>query len=87
MPLGMKAPKLWPAEPWKVSWMVSSGRPLGPCRRVTSLPRIVPTTRLRLRIGTVAATRSPRSSAGWHRSSSVVLSSDSARPWSWGIWQ
>ena len=29
MPFGMNAPKLWPAEPLKWSWMVSSGRPCG----------------------------------------------------------
>ncbi len=36
MPGGMKAPKLWPAEPLKWSRMVSSGSPAGPWRRVTS---------------------------------------------------
>jgi hypothetical protein len=29
MPRGMKAPKLWPAEPLKWMRMVSSGRPFG----------------------------------------------------------
>ena len=83
----MKAPKLCPAEPWNVSWIVSSGRPFGPCRLVTSLPTIVPTTRLRLRMGSVACTFSPRSIAGRHSSRSVVLSSDSSSPCSWAIWQ
>ncbi len=54
MPLGMKAPKLWPALPLKCSLMVSSGRPSGPKRRVSSLPVIVPTTRFVLLIGRVA---------------------------------
>ena len=30
MPGGTKAPKLWPAEPCKWKWTVSSGRPSGP---------------------------------------------------------
>jgi hypothetical protein len=34
----MKAPKLWPAEPLKRMRIVSSGRPLAPYLRVTSLP-------------------------------------------------
>ena len=54
MPRGTNAPKLWPAEPLKLSWIVSSGRPAAPYLRVTSLPVIVPTTRLTLRIGSSA---------------------------------
>ena len=30
MPRGTNAPKLWPAEPVKCSWIVSSGKPVGP---------------------------------------------------------
>src|SRR5436305_5993694 len=56
MPRGMKAPKDCPAEPLKWKWMVSSGNPAGPWRRVTSLPVMVPTTRLVLRMGSVART-------------------------------
>ena len=48
--------------------------------RVISLPRMVPTTRLTLRMGSVAATFSPRSMAGWQSGSSVVMSSDLSRP-------
>ena len=51
MPFGRNAPKLWPADPLKEIRMVSSGRPSPPYRRVTSLPSIVPTVRLTLRIG------------------------------------
>ena len=51
-----------------------------PYRRVISLPTIVPTTRLTLRIGSSARTVSPRSMAGSQSSSSVVLSSDFSRP-------
>ena len=29
MPWGAKAPKLWPAEPWKWKWIVSVGQPVG----------------------------------------------------------
>src|SRR6267142_115750 len=36
MPRGTKAPKLWPAEPVKCMRIVSSGRPSGPWRRVSS---------------------------------------------------
>ena len=53
-PCGMNAPKLWPAQPLKWSWIVSSGRPFAPHLRVISLPVIVPTTRLTLRIGSSA---------------------------------
>ena len=87
MPGGMKAPKLCPADPWKVSRMVSSGSPSGPQRRVTSLPVMVPTTRFTLRMGTTASTFFPCSMAGRHSSSSVVTSSDCSMPWSWTIWQ
>ena len=51
MPRGRKAPKLWPAEPVKSIWMVSSGRPSPPWRRVSSEPSIVPTVRLTLAMG------------------------------------
>ena len=51
IPRGTNAPKLWPAEPLNLSWIVSSGSPAAPWRRVSSLPRIVPTVRLMLRIG------------------------------------
>ena len=51
MPFGMNAPKLWPAEPLNLIWMVSSGRPAAPHFFVTSLPVMVPTTRLTLRTG------------------------------------
>ena len=54
MPFGMNAPKLWPAEPLNLIWMVSSGRPAAPHFFVTSLPVMVPTTRLTLRIGSSA---------------------------------
>ena len=55
MPRGMNAPKLWPAEPLNLNL----DRVLGQARRrrtccVISLPVIVPTTRLTLRIGSSA---------------------------------
>src|SRR5436190_431569 len=50
MPLGTNAPNDCPAEPLKWKRMVSSGSPEGPWRRVSSLPVMVPTTRLVLRI-------------------------------------
>ena len=87
MPGGMNAPKLWPAEPRKCRRIVSSGRPFAPYLRVISLPVIVPTTRLTLRIGSSATTSSPRSIAGLHRSSSVVTSSERSMPWSCSSWQ
>ena len=59
MPRGTNAPKLCPAEPWKCSWIVSSGSPSGPYLRVISLPTIVPTTRLTFLIGSVASTGLP----------------------------
>ena len=80
MPRGTNAPKLCPAEPVKCSWMVSSGSPSAPYLRVTSLPVIVPTTRLTLRIGSVASTFSPRSIAGLHSGRIVVMSSDVVEP-------
>ena len=80
MPRGTKAPKLWPAEPRNFSLMVSSGRPFGPYLRVTSLPVIVPTTRLTLRIGSVASTFSPRSIAGLQIGRIVVMSSAFSSP-------
>jgi len=80
MPLGMKAPKLCPADPLKWSRMVSSGSPADPHFRVTSLPVIVPTTRWMLRMGSSAATFSPRSIAGPHRSSRTVRSRDFSSP-------
>ena len=46
---------------------MSSGSPAPPWRRVSSLPRIVPTVRLMLRIGSSSATGSPRSRAGMQR--------------------
>ncbi len=76
MPRGTKAPKLWPAEPVKLSLMVSSGRPAAPYLRVTSLPVMVPTTRLTLRIGSDASTFSPRAMAGSQSGRMVVMSSD-----------
>ena len=54
MPFGTNAPKLWPADPLNLIWMVSSGRPAAPYFFVTSLPVMVPTTRLTLRIGSSA---------------------------------
>ena len=36
IPLGVNAPKLWPADPVNVSRMVSSGSPSPPCRFVSS---------------------------------------------------
>ena len=87
MPGGTNAPKDWPAEPWKWSRMVSSGSPAGPCRRVTSEPTMVPTTRLVLRMGSVARTGLRSSMAGLARSSSAVASSVRSMPWSCGIWQ
>ncbi len=83
IPRGRKAPKLWPADPWNLSWIVSSGSPAPPYRRVSSLPRIVPTVRLTLRIGSSSETGSPRSSAGRQAGRSVVQSSDCSMPWSW----
>ncbi len=38
IPRGRNAPKLWPAEPVNLSWIVSSGSPAPPYRRVSSLP-------------------------------------------------
>jgi len=67
--------------------MVPGGRPSGPQRRVTSEPVMVPTTRLTLRMGSVASTRSPRSSAGRARPSSVVASRLRSTPWSCGMVQ
>ncbi len=87
MPGGMKAPKLCPAEPRKCSRIVSSGSPLAPRRRVISLPTMVPTTRLTLRTGSSATTSSPRSIAGRHSSSRVVMSSERSMPWSCSSWQ
>ena len=65
MPRGTKAPKLWPAEPCELEL----DRVVGQARRrrslrVSSLPRIVPTVRLTLRIGRSSSTGSPRSRAG-----------------------
>ncbi len=80
MPLGMKAPKLWPALPLKWSSIVSSGNPSAPQRRVISLPTIVPTTRLTLRIGSAASTFSLRSMAGAQSLRRTVLSSAFSRP-------
>ena len=51
MPRGTKAPKLWPAEPSKLSEMVPSGSPAPPWRLVTSEPSMVPTARWMLRMG------------------------------------
>ena len=36
MPRGTNAPKLWPAEPTNLIWIVSSGSPAAPYRFVTS---------------------------------------------------
>ena len=66
------APKLWPAVPFRFTWIVSSGRPLAPCFRVTSPLVMVPTTRWTLRTGSSATTFSPRSMAGLQMSMSVV---------------
>src|SRR5438552_382706 len=71
-----------PAEPAKWMRIVSSGRPSGPWRRVSSEPRIVPTVRLTLRMGRRMSTGSRRSRASRHRGRSVVMSSDLSRPWS-----
>ena len=60
--------------------IVPSGRPAGPHFFVTSLPVMVPTTRLTLRIGSVASTFVPRSIAGRQMSSSFVTSSDWSMP-------
>ena len=62
--------------------MVSSGSPSGPYFRVISLPVMVPTTRLTLRIGIDASTFSPREIAGSHNGRIVVMSSEFSRPWS-----
>ena len=80
MPFGMNAPKLWPADPLNLIWMVSSGSPAAPCFFVTSLPVMVPTTRFTLRTSSFGLTFSPRSIAGLQRFSSVVMSSDLSRP-------
>jgi hypothetical protein len=87
IPLGMKAPKLWPAEPLKRMRIVSSGRPFAPHFFVTSPPVMVPTTRCVFWMGISETTFSPRSIAGLQRSRSTVRSSDFSRPWSCGIWQ
>jgi hypothetical protein len=39
MPLGTKAPKLWPAEPWNLSRMVSSGSPRAVAPGQTRCPK------------------------------------------------
>ncbi len=81
MPFGTKAPKLCPAEPERLTWMVPSGRPSLRYRLVTSWPSMVPTVRLVLRISTSISTGWPDSRAGaaWRISS---LSSAFSRPWS-----
>ena len=54
-PCGMNAPKLWPAEPLNLQLDRVLGQALGaPAACVISLPVIVPTTRLTLRIGSSA---------------------------------
>ena len=83
MPRGTKAPKLWPAEPVKWMRIVSSGRPSPPYRDVTSYPRIVPTVRCTLRMGSRRSTGVRASSAGRQSGTSVVTSSERSRPWSW----
>ena len=50
-PGARNAPKLWPAEPVSVIWIVPSGRPALPHRRTMRLLRIVPTLRWMFRIG------------------------------------
>jgi hypothetical protein len=67
MPCGMKAPKLWPAEPWNRITMVSSGSPAAPYFFDLAVASMVPTTRFTLRIGSSATTFSPRSIAGRQR--------------------
>ena len=81
MPRGMNAPKLWPARALELQiGSCPRAGPSAPCFFVISLPVMVPTTRLTLRIGSSATTFSPRSIAGSQRSSSVVMSSDFSRP-------
>jgi hypothetical protein len=63
-PLGINAPKLCPALPWKWRWTVSSGSPCQ-CFLVISLPRMVPTARLTLQIGRVALVGLPYSIEVW----------------------
>jgi len=70
--VGMKAPKLWPAEPLSLIWMVSGGRPLSPSFREISADNIVHAVRLRLRIGSSISTFSPRCRAGCASSMSLL---------------
>ena len=49
-PLARKAPKLWPAEPVSLKWIVSSGSRSTPYRLAISWLRMAPTVRLVLMI-------------------------------------
>jgi hypothetical protein len=77
--VGMNAPKLCPALPWKWRWTVSSGSPCQ-CFLVISLPRMVPTARLTLQIGRVALVGLPSRIESLHRSNKVVISRDLSSP-------
>ena len=68
MPRGTKAPKLCPAEPVKVSEMVSSGSPAAPKRRLISEPSRVPTVRSTLEMGRVTETGVPSVNEAAHAS-------------------
>ena len=71
--------KFWPADPLKLIWIVSSGRPAPPHLRVNTLPSMVPVVRLTLRMGRLMLTGVPASIAG--RASVIsVLSSARSRP-------
>ena len=56
-PRARNAPKLWPAEPVSLKWIVPSGRHSSPHRLAISWLRIVPTVRLVLMISQLRANR------------------------------
>ena len=47
----LNAPKLWPALPWKVTFMVPSGRPRSPWQRAMTPAMVAPAVRSVLLIG------------------------------------
>ena len=63
MPLVRNAPKLWPAEPLNLMWMVLSGNPGCPYRLATSPASIAPAERSVLAIVYSSSTGLPLSSA------------------------
>jgi hypothetical protein len=62
-PGARNAPKLCPAEPRRVRWIVSSGSPVAPYRRVISPESAPPTVRWTFRMGSSIRTGSFRSRA------------------------